>query len=105
MVTILFIDDLRNPNTVIQNLGGKKIVCANNYEAAIQALNDYTFDIVTFDHDLGEDKTGYNIAKYIVEHQIKINNGFRIHSANSVGRFNIYQLLTHYGYKEVKSYE
>ena len=53
MVTILFIDDLRNPNTVIQNLGGKKIVCANNYEAAIQALNDYTFDIVTFDHWFG----------------------------------------------------
>lgn len=25
MVTILFIDDLRNPNTVIQNLGRKKL--------------------------------------------------------------------------------
>jgi hypothetical protein len=27
--------------------------------------------------------------------------GFKIHSANPVGHFNISQLLTHYGYKEL----
>ena len=53
-----------------------------------------------FDHDLGVDKTGYDVAKYIVEHQIEIK-GFKIHSANPVGRFNIRQLMTHYGYKEL----
>ena len=62
--------------------------------------SDYTFDIISFDHDLGEDKTGYDIAKYIVENNINIG-GFNIHSMNVVGRKNIRDLLTHYGYKEI----
>ena len=73
---------------------------AKSYDEAIKIFKnneDKTF-IVDFDHDLGEDKTGYDIAKYIVENQIKVN-AITIHSANPVGRFNINQLLTHYGYR------
>jgi len=50
-------------------------------------------------HDLGEEKSGYDVAKYIVEYQLPIGS-FRVHSMNPVGRRNIEQLLTHYGYKE-----
>ena len=61
-------------------------------------LADNSYDIISLDHDLSEDKTGYDIAKYIVENQIKVG-AVAIHSANPVGKFNINQLLTHYGYK------
>lgn len=55
---------------------------------------------MSFDSDLGETKSGYDIAKYLVENQIKIG-AFRIHSMNVVGKKNISELLTHYGYIEI----
>lgn len=42
-------------------------------------------------------KTGYDIAKYIVENKIPLY-GFVCHSMNPVGRSNIEDLLCHYGY-------
>lgn len=96
----LFIDDIRNPFDYINSQHGDYVIEAKNYREAIEALKDYTIDYVYFDHDLGVDKTGYDVAKYIVEYQIKIK-GFKIHSANPVGRFNIRQLMTRYGYKEL----
>lgn len=51
-----------------------------------------------FDHDLGEGKSGYDVAKWIVENNIQ-NIWYRVHSMNPVGRANIEQLLDHYGYK------
>ena len=61
----------------------------------------FTFDMVFFDRDLGEERTGYEIAKWKVENNTKIKQGFKIVSQNSVGRFNISQLLNHYGYQEI----
>lgn len=99
---ILFIDDIRNPFDYIdRNSEGTFLVIARNEYQAIEALKDYTFDIIFFDHDLGEDRTGYDIAKWIVENNIEIKKGFKIVSANPVGRFNISQLLNHYGYQEL----
>jgi len=74
------------------------------YESAIEMLDyfsscNYDIKVVDFDHDLGEEKSGYDVAKYIVEYQLPIGS-FRVHSMNPVGRRNIEQLLTHYGYKE-----
>lgn len=98
----LFIDDIRNPYDYINTCEDEQYtVVARTSHEAIDALKSMTFDVVMFDHDLGEDRTGYDIAKYIVENQVKIKKGFRIHSANPVGRFNISQLLTHYGYQEL----
>ena len=91
---ILFVDDIRVPQLK------DDIEVVRNYNDAISCLKNNIYDYISLDHDLGEDKTGYDIAKYIVENQIQLN-GFRVHSANPVGRFNIVQLLTHYGYKEI----
>ena len=91
---MLFVDDIRVPQSK------DDIEVVRNYNDAISCLKNNTYDYISLDHDLGEDKTGYDIAKYIVENQIQLN-GFRVHSANPVGRFNIVQLLTHYGYKEI----
>lgn len=55
---------------------------------------------ISFDHDLGTRKNGYDVAKYLVENQIQIG-GFTVHSMNPVGKKNIIQLLIHYGYKNI----
>lgn len=75
------------------------------YNQTIASLNYFMWceggiDVISLDHDLGEEKSGYDIAKYIVEEQIPIG-AFAVHSANPVGAKNIRELLTHYGYKEL----
>jgi hypothetical protein len=74
-----------------------------NYDSAICLIEYFSrfgngIELISFDHDLGERKSGYDVAKYIVENDIKINR-YKVHSANPVGRFNIEQLLDHYGYE------
>ena len=71
-------------------------VCRNADECinVIQNLSDFYID---FDHDLGNGKSGYDVAKYIVENQLPCK-GYRIHSMNPVGKQNIDQLLHRYKY-------
>lgn len=92
---VLYVDDIRFPEYFHQI--GAEITVARTYDEAIQYI-DNSYDIISLDHDLSEEKTGYDIAKYIVENKIKVG-AVAIHSANPVGKFNINQLLTHYGYK------
>lgn len=97
MKKYLFIDDIREPDYFI----GIDCYVARSYKEAIKLLRIEHFNYISFDHDLAEEKTGYDIAKYIVENQISISDGFKVHSANPVGKFNIEQLLSHYGYIKV----
>lgn len=96
----LWLDDER-PVASWFNEGKAEI--ARTYNDAIDIfldMNDGTDDIcIGFDHDLGEDKTGYDFAKWLVEHQVI--GYFSVHSLNFVGRANIVQLLTHYGWKQI----
>lgn len=97
---LLYIDDIRLPNN-FNNFN--TIFVVRNYAEAIDFISnkaDYYEVYISFDHDLGEDKSGYDIAKYLVENHIEIA-GFKVHSANPVGRVNIEQLLTHYGYNKL----
>ena len=76
-----------------------------NYEQAIATILYFAnceggIDFISFDHDLGEDKSGYDIAKFIVENHIPIGS-YSVHSMNPVGRKNICELLDHYGYKQL----
>ena len=81
------------------------IFTARTYNAAIEVI-DYCSSFknveiyIDLDHDLGEEKSGYDIAKYIVENQIPIA-GYAIHSMNPIGVFNIHQLMYHYGYRRI----
>jgi hypothetical protein len=101
----LWIDDERQPYKVFTEKVDF-VLKASNYQEAIkliestreQCVNDKLY--ISFDHDLGLGKSGYDIAKYLVEHQIKIA-GFTVHSMNPVGRKNIIQLLTHYNYQYI----
>lgn len=83
---------------------------ARDYKSAIAAIDMYysmvsdktNVIVVDFDHDLGEKRSGYDVAKYIVENQLSTNRiVFKLHTMNPIGRFNIKQLLTHYGYQEI----
>ena len=101
----IYIDDMRQP--LIPDA-----LWVKSYDEAIAALEAVysTFTItnppylltlvVDFDHDLGEKKTGYDVAKWLVEEYPWTAN-FRIHSMNPVGANNIRQLLKHYGWTEI----
>ena len=56
-------------------------------------------DVVYFDHDLGEGKSGYDAAKYLIdyciEHQIAAPE-YHIQSSNPVGKANIESLFNSY---------
>lgn len=79
------------------------IFTARTYNAAIEVI-DYCSSFknaeiyIDLDHDLGEEKSGYDICKYIVENQIPITK-YTVHSMNLIGKWNIHQLMEHYGYR------
>lgn len=61
---------------------------ARSYDEAVSLYNARAFDVVSLDHDLGGDKTGYDFLCFIEE---RIVNGgdvpeIRLHTANPVGR-------------------
>lgn len=127
MKTLLWLDDIRNPFTdnwlrdyAPQFSNGEgKVVWVKNYD---EFINYIIFngipDMISFDHDLGEDvakkrvsngmskrqarslkretKSGYDCTKWLVDYCL--DNGvsiphFGVHSANPVGAENIRGLL------------
>lgn len=104
MKTLLWVDDARNPmeddwmnfSPIGRNC---KVIWAQSYQEAINFLEKEWPDAICLDHDLGEEKSGYDIAKYIVDRCIdegKKLPEFASQSANPVGRENIITLLSNY---------
>lgn len=104
MKTFLWVDDTRNPmeddwmnfSPIGRNC---KVVWAQSYQEAINFLKKEWPDAICLDHDLGEEKSGYDIAKYIVDRCINECVElplFASQSANPVGRENILGLLNRY---------
>lgn len=56
-------------------------------------------NFISFDHDLGEGKTGYDCAKFLVEfcmdYDLKLPE-FTVHSQNPVGKENIEKLFLNF---------
>lgn len=80
----LYVDDIRS--------APRGWTIARNYNSAIELLENGDVTYLSLDHDLGEEKTGYDIASWI-ERKVYME-GFippviQIHSANPVGRKNI----------------
>lgn len=103
MKTYLYIDDVRNPFDDIKiktmDLSEYDLVWIKSYDEVIQFLQTEWPDIIDFDHDLGTEQTGYDIAKYIVN--ICLNKNYRLpefycHSANPCGKENILSLLQNF---------
>jgi len=95
----LFIDDIRDP------VDASSIVVRDYDEAIAYLQANGCPDEISFDHDLGEAeaKTGYDVAKWMVEQDLNSNGKFIptdfayfVHSANPVGAANITGLLDNY---------
>lgn len=95
MEKLLYVDDIRKPNIIRYSTYSYEIIVSRNYDDAINMLNICKFNAIDLDHDLGEEKTGYDICKYIIENNIKLDRVY-IHTSNPVGRDNMKQLLERY---------
>lgn len=93
----LYIDDERTPKTK-----GNWVIVRSYNEAVKYVEENGIPEYCSFDHDLGEEHTGYDFAKWLVEqdldgkHLIPENFTFNAHSANGPGAANINGLLNSY---------
>lgn len=93
----LYIDDLRIPKT------DKNWTISRTYDESISIMEKHGCpEYISFDHDLGEEKSGKDIANWIIEMDlnnkswIPKNFEFNVHSANIIGARNIRELLSNY---------
>jgi len=98
----MYLDDLREPK--------------NEYDVVVRSFDEATEYIsghgmpafISFDHDLGLDddgsvaKSGYDLAKWLVEQSLDgvlefpKEFSFFVHSANPLGKINIESILSNY---------
>lgn len=101
----LFIDDEREVKKVFPFVdeGADGFVVARSYDEAISFMERNCVRFISFDHDLGTDKTGLDVVKWMIEKDL--NSGgkfipedfdFIVHSANPVGKQNIQEMLGGY---------
>ena len=100
----IFLDDERIPRNVtwlpyelvvdLKNQHDWLVI--RNYDDFVKTVVEYFHDIsiILFDHDLGDSKSGYECAKWLVEYIMddgKPNNlkTVSVHSQNPVGKQNI----------------
>lgn len=88
----LYLDDLRSTPENFERV--------YDYDEFVNFINKNGVpEFVSFDHDLGEGKTGFDCAKFLVE--FCLDNGvsdinFQVHSQNPVGKENIEKLLDNF---------
>lgn len=86
----VYVDDLRDCP--------EGFIIARTFEEAVALLEQHEVDILSLDHDLGEDGegnlllTGYDLVKYFCEHGLRANKIY-LHTDNPVGRENMYETL------------
>lgn len=86
----VYVDDLRDCP--------EGFTIARTFEEAVTLLQQHEVDILSLDHDLGEDAegnllpTGYDLVKYFCEHGLRANKIY-LHTDNPVGRENMYETL------------
>lgn len=105
--TILWLDDIRNPHEkrwaeILNRVApdAKTITWVKNYEEFVNYIDTQGLsDLVCFDNDLGEEKEGYDCAKYLVNYCVEHNVGtpkFICQSSNQPAVENITALLNNY---------
>lgn len=99
----MFIDDERMPPYSWEKYD---FVLVRSYDQAIDFFKKYGCPkLISFDHDLGTEKSGLDIAKALIEMDMNSNSfdwfipedfEFTVHSMNPVGALSIYCLLNKY---------
>ena len=99
----LFLDDERNPSDVfwISIEKGDWQIVRSFQEAKDWVLKNGFPDVISFDHDLGTELSGYDFAKWLVEYDLDTGSmpeefNYTVHSKNTVGQKNIEGLLNCY---------
>ena len=89
---MLYLDDLRSTPE-----GFERVYSYTEFVAYLEHKG--LPDFISFDHDLGEEFSGYDCAKYLVDycldHQLSLPD-FVVHSQNPVGKENIERLLNNF---------
>jgi len=95
----MFIDDERDP----PNGETDWVVCRDAEDVFVAVVRIGLPSFISFDHDLGDGATGYDIAKWIIDIDmvkecvdIPDDFSFYVHSQNPVGAENIRNLLSSY---------
>jgi hypothetical protein len=92
----LFLDDLRPCP--------EGFMLARNVKEAMYYMKNYHINILSLDHDLGENEpTGYDFTIWMVGYGMWADKIY-LHTSNPVGRANMYQLLDRYKPDNVKLY-
>jgi hypothetical protein len=111
---LLWLDDLRNP---IKRIPGEDYTWLEKY-APVNDITNFqvvwvkTYDefcnhisknglptVICFDNDLGQQKEGYDCAKWLVEYCMNNKKQlpkYNVHSYNTVARENIFKLLDNF---------
>lgn len=98
----MYLDDIREPKNDFD-------VIVRSYDEAVAFINKNGIpNFISFDHDLACDnngiilKTGYDLAKWLVESSLDgildfpTDFEFYVHSANPIGKHNIESILNNY---------
>lgn len=86
----LYLDDLRDVP--------EGFILARTVEEAIYYLENYKVEILSLDHDLGEDEkgnllpTGYDLVKYMCKNRLRADKIY-MHTDNPCGRLNMHETL------------
>lgn len=103
----LFLDDIRDVQNVYgdKNTGWVIVRTFEEFKSAItknyESTGEYP-EMISFDHDLGVNETGYDCAKWFVDYYMdngKLNSripDILIHSWNPVGAKNIREYLNNF---------
>ena len=88
----LYLDDVR--------VSTENFALVTSYDEFVRYIKHHELpNFISFDHDLGLGKTGYDCAKFLVEFclekQIDLPEFF-VHSQNPVGKMNIESLLKNF---------
>ena len=85
------------------NLQGHEVTIVETVGEAISELEEHQFDMLSLDHDLGDDvyvdsvgkeETGYLVALWLVDNLERKPKSIVLHSLNVVGRVNMKSVLS-----------
>jgi CheY-like chemotaxis protein len=104
---ILIIDDNQLRHETLKKRYGEAD-CAYGYDEAIQYLESGEYDLVSFDHDLGDfvggvERTGATVARWMGMNGITCKRVV-IHSNNPIGAENIRSIVISAGISEDVKY-
>lgn len=103
-IIMIWLDDLRDPLDFVNPsiYMSCEVIWVKTYNEFINVYNEYKNEYIismSLDHDLGEEKNGYDCLKYVGEDCM--NNGrklpyIEVHSANPAGRENMESYINNF---------